>query len=84
MGLPTQPITLSVEQIEELNKKLSFARHDINNHLALMMAAIELIKFKPEMAEKMINSLTEQPPKITETVNKFSAEFDKMFGITRP
>ena len=84
MGLPTQPVILSVEQIEELNKKLSFARHDINNQLSLMMAAIELIKFKPEMAEKMVASLAEQPPKITATVNQFSNEFEKFFGITRP
>lgn len=84
MGLPNQPITLSVEQITALNQKLSFLRHDINNHVSLMMAAVEMIQFKPEMLDKMLLSLTEQPPKITGAIGQFSAEFEKVFGITRP
>jgi hypothetical protein len=84
MGLPEQPLTLSVEQIDELNKKLSAARHDINNHLSMMMAAAELIRMKPEMAPKMADRLMAQPAKITELVRKFSAEFEAALGITRP
>jgi len=84
MGLPSQPVTLSVEQIEELNKKLSTMRHDVNNHLSLMMAAMELIRFKPDMAAKMLENMTQQPPKVTAVVNIFSEAFEKSFGITRP
>ncbi len=62
---------------------MSYLRHDINNHLSLMMAAVEMIQFKPDTAEKMLASLVEQPPKITSAVNQFSAEFEKVFGITR-
>ena len=40
----TQPITLSAEQVEELQKKIAKLRHDINNHLSLVMAATELIR----------------------------------------
>ena len=84
MALPNQPVTLSVAQLDELNHKLSNMRHDINNNLSLIMAALELIRYKPQMAEKMMMTLGEQPAKITESVNKFSAEFEKTFGITRP
>src|SRR6267378_561407 len=74
MGLPSQPVTLSIEQLDELNKKLSTMRHDINNHLSLIMAAVELLRHKPQLAERMMATLTEQPPRVTEAINKFSAE----------
>ncbi len=83
MGLPSQSITLSVEQLDQLNRKLANMRHDINNTLSLMMAAVELIKCKPQMTEKMIATLLEQPPKIGNSLVKFSAEFERTFGITR-
>jgi len=83
MGLPNQPVTLSVEQIEELNRKLSTLRHDINNNLTLIMAAVELMRYKPEMAERMITTMTEQPMKISAAMGKFSEEFEKLLGINK-
>jgi len=83
MGLPTQPVTLSIEQLGELNKQLSTMRHDINNHLSLIMAAVELLKHKPALAERMMATLTEQPPRVTAAISKFSAEFERTLGITR-
>jgi hypothetical protein len=46
MAFPTEPVTLSVGQLQELNRKLSDMRHDINNHLSLMVAALELIRYR--------------------------------------
>jgi hypothetical protein len=83
MGLPTEPVTLSVQQISELNRRLSALRHDINNQLSLVAAAAEIIRFNPDMAKRMAVTLSEQPPKITENLNKFSAEVEAMFGISR-
>lgn len=83
MHLPSQPVTLTVEQIEELNRKLSTMRHDINNYLSLIVAAMELIRYKPQMAQNMLSTLSEQPARITESVKKFSTEFEHTFGITR-
>ena len=83
MVLPSQPVTLSVEQIDELNKELSRLRHDINGDLALIVAAAELIKLNPSSAERMLATLLEQPTKIRERTDKFSAQFEKQFGITR-
>ena len=84
MGLPTKPVTLTVEQISELNRQLSAMRHDINNNLSLIMAAVELVRYRPQMADKMIGTVAEQPPKITELLKKFSVEFERTVGITRP
>jgi hypothetical protein len=83
MASPTGPVTLTVHQIEELHKKLSALRHDVNNHLSLIVAAAELIKFNPESAARMCATLGDQPPKISEEISKFSAEFEKAMGITR-
>jgi len=83
MALPTDPITLSVQQIEELNRKLSNLRHDINGDLALVVAAAELIKLNPEIRQRMLSTLLEQPQKIRDKMDRFSAEFEKIFGISR-
>lgn len=84
MGLPIEPVTLSVAQLEELSRKLATMRHDINNNLSLIVAAMELIRHKPQMTERMMATLGEQPAKIGDAVGKFSSEFERAFGITRP
>jgi hypothetical protein len=84
MPLPKEPVTLSVAQVGELNAKLSDMRHDINNHLSLIVAALELIRHKPESAERMVATLADQPGRISESLKKFSAEFEKTVGISRP
>src|SRR5437016_4474721 len=83
MGVQQNPITLTPEQVEELNKQLSHMRHEINNHLSLIIAAAELIRFKPDMIQKMSGHLTEQPKKITRELAEFSMEFEKILNITR-
>jgi len=81
--LPTEPVQLSPEQVAELNDKLATMRHDINNHLSLVIAAVELIKHKPELLQRMISTLVEQPGRISQSVMKFSADFEGTFGIRR-
>jgi hypothetical protein len=83
MVLPNKPVTLSVEQVDEINKKLSTLRHDINGDLALIVAAAELIKLNPSTAERMLTTLLEQPTKIRERADKFSRDFETMLGIKR-
>jgi hypothetical protein len=83
MRMPSEPVNFSVEQIQELNQKLSTLRHDINNQLSLIMAATELLRHKPQMAERMIGTLSEQPGKIGAALTKFSVEFETAFGIDR-
>ena len=84
MPLPTQPVTLDVEQIGALNRHLSAMRHDVNNNLALMIAAVEIVRRKPESAERMWNGLAERPHKIAEAIAQFSRELEAALGITRP
>jgi len=83
MALPSEPITLSAGQVEELQQKLSKLRHDINNNLSLIVAAVELIKHNPDMFARMVNVLSEQPSKIAEAMRAYSVEFEKTIGVTR-
>ena len=83
MGLPEQPVTLTSEQVIELNKRLSDARHNINNFLALIVAATELIKRKPETTARMVDTMGEQPQKIMEELQRFSRDFENALRIRR-
>ena len=84
MGLPEQSVTLTPAQISELNDKLSKMRHDVNNNLAMMLASAELAKLKPDLAEKMLGRLVDQPGKISTQIKDFSAAFEKALGIKLP
>ena len=83
MGLPEKSVALAPEQIAELNKKLSTMRHNVNNYLAMIVAASELLKRKPELAERMIDNIMAQPEKIISEVRTFSDEFESQMGISR-
>lgn len=83
MAMPQTPVTLTPEQVAELNDKLATTRHDINNNLSLIVAAVELLRRKPELAPRMIESISQQPDKIIAQMRAFSAEFEQTLGITR-
>ena len=83
MGLSIEPVTLNPEQIEALNQKLSKMRHDINNHLSLIVFAVEVLRSKPEMIERMLTTMGDQPAKITSDMAKFTTAFEETFGIIR-
>ena len=83
MGMPQTPVTLTPEQVSELNEKLATTRHDINNNLSLIVAAVELMRRKPEIAPRMVDSISQQPDKIIAQMRAFSAEFEQALSITR-
>jgi hypothetical protein len=84
MPLPTEPVTLSVEQIGELNRKLAELRHDVNNHVSVILASAELLRHRPETAERMLVALAEQPQKIIVAIAQFSRDLEAAFHIARP
>jgi len=83
MTQPTKPVTLSVEQIGELNQKLSALRHDLNNSLSLIAATVALIRHRPTVTEQMWNTLAEQPRKIGESFSQFARDLEATLHITR-
>ncbi|MGA2786123.1 MAG: hypothetical protein ABSF60_01215 [Verrucomicrobiota bacterium] len=83
MAKPTKPVALSLEQIGELNDKLSTLRHDLNNSLSLIAATVALIRHRPTVTEQMWNTLAEQPRKIGESVSQFTRDLEAALHITR-
>ena len=83
MTLPTEPVTLSVEQIRELNQKLADLRHDVNNHLSLIVSTLELIRCRPEGTERFLNMMAAQPRKISGAISLFSGALESALKIQR-
>jgi uncharacterized protein YoxC len=67
-----------------LKQKLADLRHDINNNVALMQSAIEMMRRRPESFEKMLESMARQPNRISESVVQFSKALESVLQITRP
>ena len=84
MSLPAEPVTLTAEQVAELKGKLADLRHDINNNVALILSAIEMMRRRPETFEKMLDSMARQPQRITDAVVEFSKTLEGALKITRP
>ena len=83
MCLPEKPVTLTPEQISDINRKMSDFRHDVNNHLALIVAGIELLRLKPDMTERVIANMQQQPQKIMDQIKDFSDVLEQILGICR-
>jgi hypothetical protein len=81
MQLPKEPVTLTVQEVDDLNRKLSEMRHAVNNNLCYIVAALEVMR-KPEMADQMRSSLTEQTMKISDLLKRFSLEFEGKMKIS--
>ncbi len=75
-------IALSPEQIAEVHKRLSSMRHNVNNHLSLIVAASELVRRKPEVAPRMIENILLQPERINSEVRDFSEALESMLRAT--
>jgi len=83
MGSPPEPLSLSPEEIESLNRKLSDMRHSVNNHLTLLTTALELIRRKPDSIPRMLESMADQPQKIRDELARFSEDFERALKIER-
>lgn len=83
MAAPDSPVTLTPEQIDALNTLLADARHDVNNNLSLIVAALELIKRKPDSLERMTATIAQQPDNIMKRLRTFSDEFEKLLQISK-
>jgi hypothetical protein len=83
MGLPDHPVTLSPSEINEIEKSLADLRHNVNNHVALIMASVELMRRRPEVSRRTLDSVASIPAKITDQLRAFSAKLEKALQITR-
>lgn len=80
---PEHPINLTPERIDELNRKLCDMRHDINGHLTLVVAAVELMRLQPASAAQRMTTIMDQVPRITGSMAKFTKEFEAILQIRK-
>ena len=71
------PVHLHSEQVKHLDKQLADCRHNVNNSLSMIISALELLQFKPDTAERMIETAMAQTRKITQQLETYSAEFER-------
>lgn len=76
-------VTLSAEQVGEISLKLATLRHDVNNHLTKIIAAIELTRLRPASAERRWDEAAGEPVKIAERIATFSRELEALLGVSR-
>ena len=83
MVIPKTPVILSPSQIEELAQKFKNMRHEINNHLSVVVLSVEILQKKPELMKHTSAVIEEQRLKISQDIAQFSAEFERAFDIIR-
>jgi hypothetical protein len=81
MGLPNTDVTLTPAQVAELNRGLSELRHNVNNHLALIVTSLELVQRKPEAAERLLDNARKGADKIRHELQGFSQQCEQTLGI---
>ncbi len=84
MGLPKEPVTLTVQQVEELHQQLRTLRHDLNNDLTIIVACAELVKYRHPGEAEMLQKLLNQPALIRDKMDAFSSVLEQCLQITKP
>ena len=81
MDVPSEPLTLTPDEVAGLYRKLRTARHNINNSLSLIIAAAELVKLKPDAAPRLVDQILSQPDRILGELSQFGLEFEASMRI---
>ena len=82
-GLPTQPVTLSPEQVALFHRRLTNFEHDMHEHLAPLLELSRIARQDPQQLQTRSAEFAQAPPKISGEMTTFATEFDKTFGIVR-
>ena len=76
-GQQTQPVKLTLAQMEELNESLANMRHDINGQSSVVLAALELLKLRPGDRARHVARLAEVPLRMQTILDDFCGKFAK-------
>ena len=77
------PVQLEPETVARLDRQLSDCRHNVNNSLSMITAAIELLRYKPESAQRVLQAALDHTGRIAGELRVFSTEFEQTLGINR-
>ena len=81
----TEPaISISQEELVQLQKKFSEIKHSINNALAVMMALSEMSQRRPDYAEKLATTVLSKAPQIVTSLQEFTQVLNDKAGPPKP
>ena len=80
----TDDITISREEMAQLQKKYSEIKHSINNALAVMMALSEMSQRRPDYAEKLASTVLTKAPQIVSGLQEFTQALNEKAGTAKP
>jgi hypothetical protein len=81
MVSPDQPVSATPEQIAQFQERLRATRHAVNNSLAMIVAATELWRLRPQEAERMLTKVVEQTDKISKDLTALAGRDERGFGL---
>jgi hypothetical protein len=73
-------ITISREELAELQSKFSEIKHSINNALAVMMALSEMSQRRPDYSEKLATTVLTKAPQIVSSLQEFTQALNEKTG----
>ena len=77
-------ITISREELGQLQAKFSEIKHSINNALAVMMALSEMSQRRPDYSEKLASTVLTKAPQIVSSLQEFTQALNEKAGGPKP
>ena len=81
MSSDESQVQITAEQIAQLDRQFHEMRHNVNNSLAAIVSALELLRFKPETTEKMLETAINRTRSVSADMRSFSGEFERILGL---
>lgn len=82
-GLPTQPVTLTPDELALFQRRLQNFQRDMKERLVPLLELSRLARQNPQLLVPRAGEFSEASPKISAEMNNFAVEFDRAFGIKR-
>ena len=73
-------VSISKEELVQLQQKFSEIKHSINNALAVMMALSEMSQRRPDYAEKLASTVLTKAPQIVSSLQEFTQALNEKAG----
>jgi len=82
-GTPTQPVTLTPDELALFHRRLTGFQRDMQGHLVPLVELSRLARQNPQLLVPRAGEFSEASPKISGEMSAFALEFDRAFRIPR-
>ena len=74
-------LTITHEELVQLQEKFSEIKHSINNALAVLQALSEMSQRRPDYAEKLATTVISKVPEIVSGLREFAELLNEKAGV---